>query len=800
MKGVPFSSVLQVVRPEYAYLKLKPNNAIRNQGTHKIARAIATLHRSVFEAVRREEERFVKVLGRELIVGTRYSITTPAKVSYYVYMERQRIEFYFIIPRQHLAFLREKLGDVWTGVTIEEVDALPELGAAATKYQLHYEKEDALSLATDRRNNDLLLSNLNVVELLEEGDKAAVFYNFLPASQFGWRAQYRHTLDKVTRRMPVDRNKVGVGYAAKMALSLINTLLTEVGEVLTGKRAKETRTNLLEGLIERLNGGKTVSESTQRKAGATVMPTEIVVMAESADGLRQRNAARALAQSFDTVTEDNRLAYKPYRRTFRFTDYSLHAERNKIGDQEAQNFIALPGRDVLERFAGIERVETQETEVPEDLRSGVMCIGTNTYRGVEQPAYLSTDREYKNLTLVLIGPTRAGKSTLLGNLGADAIRNGECMIVFDFISNCQLSSEIAALFPPEKVLTIECGDLRKLQGLGYNEIGRSADPLRQYENAKMSATQLQTLVNAIATNDAPLTPKMKRYLQAAALVVFINGGSIRDVFEVLQNHEARAEAIEAVPAANTELLRKHVASLVELDETDKKGGVTGTKDTLVSGIVDRMNELEANTYLEMMLQKDTAGNVDLVKEIQKNQLICIRMPERAYPTDAEKDVICTYWMSKLRLALQIRDYQIPDRSKHVKVNMVIDELYQVRTTERMLKENLSRLAKFSLKPIISCHYLNQINIIRDELRSANASYMLISGCDKKNYAELESELYPYEEEDLLRLPRYHSLNLIKNADGYAKFITKLPKPVSAPKERGIKQHIPVNRTAEAFQI
>ncbi|HZG83813.1 hypothetical protein [Paenibacillus sp.] len=777
MKSVPIRNVLQVVRPEYAFLRLKPNNSIRNQATHKIARAIATLYKNILENVKREEEKLIKVLGREFLLGTRYSVTAPAKVSYYVYMERQRIEFYFIVPRQHLSFLREKITDVWTGVTIEEVDALPEFGVGATKLQLHYEKEDALSLATDRRNNDLLLSNLNVVELLEEGDKAAVFYNFLPGSQFSWRATYRHTIDKVNRHMPVDRNKAGLGYAAKMALSVANTLLSEMGEVFTGKKAKETRTNLLEGLIERLNGGKAISESTQRKAGATILNTEIVVLSESADGLRQRNAARSLAQSFDTISEDNRLAYKPYRRTFHFTDYTLHAERNKIGDQEAQNFIALPGREVLERFAGIERVETQETEVPEDLRHGVMCIGTNTYRGQEQKAYLSTDREYRNLTLVLIGPTRAGKSTLLGNLGADAIRNGECMIVFDFISNCQLSSEIAALFPPEKVLNIECGDLRKLQGLGYNEIGRSADPLRQYENAKMSATQLQTLVNAIATNDAPLTPKMKRYLQAAALVVFINGGAIRDVFEVLQDHEARAVAINAAPASQAELLRKHAASLAELDETDKKGVVTGTKDSLISGIIDRMNELEANTYLEMMLQKDTAGNIDLVKEIQKNQLICIRMPERAYPTDAEKDVICTYWMSKLRLALQIRDYQIPDRSKHTKVNMVIDELYQVRTTERMLKENLSRLAKFSLKPIISCHYLNQINIIRDELRSANASYMLISGCDKKNYAELQSELYPYQEEDLLNLPRYHSLNLIKNADGYARFITKLPKPV-----------------------
>ncbi len=53
--------------------------------------------------------------------------------------------------------------------------------------------------------------------------------------------------------------------------------------------------------------------------------------------------------------------------------------------------------------------------------------------------------------------------------------------------------------------------------------------------------------------------------------------------------------------------------------------------------------------------------------------------------------------------------------------------------------------------------------------------MLVSGCDAKNYEELKSELQPFAEEDLLNLPKYHSLNYIKNKTGYARFITELPK-------------------------
>lgn len=45
-----------------------------------------------------------------------------------------------------------------------------------------------------------------------------------------------------------------------------------------------------------------------------------------------------------------------------------------------------------------------------------MFIGNNTYKGKITKTYLTSDIEYKNLTLTIIGPTRAGKTKLIGNL------------------------------------------------------------------------------------------------------------------------------------------------------------------------------------------------------------------------------------------------------------------------------------------------------------------------------------------------------------------------------------------------
>lgn len=92
-----------------------------------------------------------------------------------VYIEKKKIEFYFIAPKHHYTFIKEKIGDVWTNITVTEVEHLPVFTEGAARYQMVYKKEDALSLATDRRNSDLLHSKLNVVDVLEEGDKAGIF-------------------------------------------------------------------------------------------------------------------------------------------------------------------------------------------------------------------------------------------------------------------------------------------------------------------------------------------------------------------------------------------------------------------------------------------------------------------------------------------------------------------------------------------------------------------------------------------------------------------------------------------------
>ena len=761
MKSIKLSEYFKVVRPEYIYLKLTPATSVRNYDSDKIARTIANLHRTLTHRIRKRNKQ--------------YFFDAPSKVAYFMYLEKGKVEFYFIVPNNHLPLIKEKIGDTWKGITITQVSDLPRFSDQAIQYKLSYKKEDALSLAVDRRTNALLSSLLNVVDVMEENDKIGIFYNFVPMSQKQFRADYKRTIKKVELNYPVDREKTSAVFVIRwlvmFSLELLNTAFNVVGSVF-GSREK-----LPEMLKFQIEPPKPkLSLATDRKQHSQVIKTQIAVMSDSVDKTRAYNSAYSVCESFRAISEDNELTYKRYNKSFNPTALTLPGVDAIItSPSECQNLIALPGRELLEEHKFIEKIDTFESEVPEELRKGIMSIGTNTYRGKKQKAYLTTDPHFKNLALVIIGPTRSGKTNLIINLAKDAVNNGECMILFDFCGNNELSDEVSANLPKHKTLNIDCE--KTLQGLGYNEVNNAdnTDAFKRYRNAKVQTSQLLTLVNSVNASDKELSAKMDRYLESAALIVFISNGPIKHVFATLQNHRIRHEYIDKIPADQQENLEEYVSGLQELDEKDKDGLIVGTRNSYVSGIIDRINKLKQNTYMEMMLKKDCSNNVDLVQEIQKNQLICLRMPEVMFSTETEKDAYCTYMLTKVWLALQIRKWEIPDQRDHTQLNLAIDELSQVPHTQEFARSKLSQMAKFSGKMIISCHYLGQIGIIRSELKAANSSYMLISGSDKDNFRELANELHPYTVDDLLNLKRYNSLNLIKYEQGYARFITHLSK-------------------------
>lgn len=766
MEAIKLSRYFQLINPVYTYIQIIPHRSIRNYNSSNIAKAISYTYKTINKRIHREQKKIF--------------IETNFKISYIIDIEKDNANFYFLIPVIYKAIIIEKIIEIWSKSTIKEVQEIPNLSEKSVTYSLSYKKLDGLSLNVNKKSNEPLNSILNVMDIMKDQDKLRIAYNFMPMSQLGWKERYEDMLDRVKNNKLLDKKVTSFEYIMKSILGIVLNTLDCILEVLndfTGGNNENEGENLYNSVMAILGQQNTLSLNTKKKKEATIINTQIAIISDSADKTRKENNALSVAQSYNVLTEDNELIYKKVKNKIKIENYDFKIDSNLCSSDECQNFIQIPADTLLKDFK-INHIENTESEIPEELRSGSMCIGTNIYKGNEQKVYLSSDKDFRNLTLCVIAPTRSGKTNLLKNLSKDSIDHGECSILFDFCGECEFSEEVSQNINKTKILKIDCSDLDELQGLGFNEIfTTSKNKFEIYKSAKMQTAQLVSFVNSININ-SELEPRMNRYLKAAGIIVFINNGSFKNVFDVLQDHVLRKEFINKIPEDQFDNLEEYILALKELDELSKETKnvpkeVIGTKISFVQGILNRLDSIKSNAYMELMLKKECSENINLIEEMQKNQLICLNMPESMFSTEEERDIYCTYWINKIWGALQQR-HSILKEEERVKVNLFFDELYQVPTTQNFLKIKINQIAKKTCKPIISCHSLEQIKYIRPELKSANTSYMLVSGCNKDNYNELKEELDPYELEDLLNLKRYTSLNLIKCNNGYAKFISILP--------------------------
>jgi len=771
-RSIKLSDYFSLVHPNYKYLMITTHRSLGEFNSIALAKTIAHTYRSLDKRLRREKKKIV--------------FETEYKISFMIDIKNGNADFYFIVPERFERQIEEKIKMIWPRATVKLLDEkVTPFSEDIEVYQMSYKKEDALSLHTDQRTCEPLISLLGAIDIMKEDDRVGVLFNFIPCQQFGWQTTYNRTMRKIDDLKMVDKKQNSLEYIAKSTVIATAKIFADFLKVIddfSGGSEKRASDSWLADLNSMFEERKQLKQATKDKKNLDIVNAQIAVISDSKDKDRRTDNAISVCNAFGKMGEDadNDLVYKRKKMKKLFIeDIQPNLQMNTLSINEAAEFLQIPGRNILTQYGKIKAINNTETKVPEELQAGVMCIGTNTCHGVDTKAFLSTDLDYKNLTLCIIGPTRAGKTNLICHLSEDAVLAGETVIMFDFCGNCEVSDAIAEHIPKDKVLNIDCSVFESLQGLGYNEVRPLNDSMFEvYKCAKMKTQYLVDFVNSINL-DTKLEPQMARYLKAASYVVFIAEGPIKDVFAVLENHIKRHEYIGRVPQNQLENLEEYINYLDELDKwsngtKENPPEIIGTQGSKIQGILNRIDLIKDNAYTELMLKKGCENNIDLVEEMEKAQLVCLRMPEVMFATDSERSTYCTYWLTKILAALQIRYVNIPNEEDRVKVNVIFDELYQIPECQALLKRHINRIAKKTCKPIISCHSLEQIKYIRPELKNANTSYLFISGCDKANYEELKEELAPFELEDLLTLPRYHSLNLIKCNDGFARFITKLP--------------------------
>ena len=200
--------------------------------------------------------------------------------------------------------------------------------------------------------------------------------------------------------------------------------------------------------------------------------------------------------------------------------------------------------------------------------------------------------------------------------------------------------------------------------------------------------------------------------------------------------------------------------------------VEGTKYSKIEHIMDRVNSLREDVRMRMMFNKPAKDNIDFVKSMDEGKVILIKMPADKFRSQHVRNVLVTFFISKIWLTCNIRGVM---HDKPLRYHLLLDEIFQAPTAYKPLGNILGECRNFQLRLVLTAHQLSDLGDLQAGLKSAGASYMLLQKTDKANFKYLEQEFlqHGFTIDDLLNLDRYHSLNLISYSKGYAAYIADL---------------------------
>ena len=779
MGSLKLSDYFELRKPSYSWIKITSHKSIRNYNSSNLVKTIANTYKSINKLIHKEQ--------KKLIIDTYFSI------KYIIDIVDSNSNFYFLVPKFYENIILEKIKEIWSKCTIEIVEeGIKPFSQNSIQRELFLKKDDALSLQiVDRKSNEPLSQILSVMQVMNDTDRITIIFNMMPCSQTGWRDKYNKAIAKMKRKECMDKEIVSLEYIFKITFTFICSVIDMLKEVLNdslGGEKIDTKISTYGAFMNALSvQNDEISISTKKKKDSQIINTQIAVVSDSDDNVRKINNIQSVCNSFRVLDDNNELIHLESKHVCNVLDMNLKTKISKMSVDEVANFIKIPGRLLLTSL-GINHIKTEEVKIPKELQSGKKRLGTTKYKGTETKAFLEDSYDKASLPLVLIGAMGGGKSTYLSNFTKDCIDNNEGVVIIDFIKKCELSDSIKSIAPKDKVLEIDLGKQENMQGFGFDElkIKPNASAFERLEVGNLQTTQLKSFINSIIVGD-PLSSRMETILGAAGDIVFSLGyTSIKDVIKCLTCYKTRMKYIEELKKDKElyELLDEEVETLEELNEWSKvsakdikegiQSEIIGTRESKIEHILDRTRVLRSDAKLKYMYNKDTKNNIDFVKAMEEGKVILIKMPQAQFPSKHIKNILVTYFMSKIWLACATRGAM---HDKPRPCNIIIDELFQAPTVMNDLKEIIPQTRKFGCKLVFATHNTNQLNEIDETLESSGTSYMLLTGALEDDFNHFKNKMDNFEFEDLRDMDQYSSLNLIYYSKGYSSFITKLPKPI-----------------------
>lgn len=746
---------------EYDLLKIKPDSRLTGTSYVNIIKAIHSLYKPIHE--RLSQESFSKY-------NSKVQVQMNNPVTYEIMFDGDDKKttpiFCFGIPSNNSSYIKQRIQGILPQSTITFEEDYSSMFNNSYVVEYNYEKDSMMALKTTE--NNFLQMMLNLKNDINKGEKILFQVEMAPLSDM-WKSFQDDKWDKIRQGKDVATKKGLITKGIDLIGKTVDDILEITDEVMGYKAPKKEKVVSSSSTDKKDKDVKVSSYSTSSRGkknddGFSVRIRSYIVC-------KSKIVAKSYATSIETcmreLEDDNRLIQGSVKtgnvkRGFGVRNL-IPIGSNIMSCKELASIVNIPNQKLQREFK-IDSVNLKQIDAPKQMMKGKILLGHLTKHGETVGVYLSENRDLTCLPLFMLTKMGGGKTTFILNICNDAIKAKHGLVLFDYIKNCATANALLEMHPECRKIVFD--DWNKLCTFAFPEVPILPNDTAYDRRIKANtlAKEVKYLLNAMASDTENMSRIMSEFLTSACKIVFIhNGKTLKSVYDVLTDNESREEYISlAISQGVFDDKSFEVKKLRELDVKPQKA----------DGVLDRFSIINEDTLFQEMMMKPYESNINFADIMNNAEPVVIMMPQDIFTSKIHKDVICTYFMSRIRLAMSRRTNF--DNIAHI----IVDELHQIPQTMNLVADTIAEPRKFSLQYVMSLHALSQIEnkTVRDKIMGVGCNFMLLKGISHQAFEEFKSNLNgEFEFDDIINMDyQFGSLNMFMVDNAYKSFITELP--------------------------
>lgn len=744
---------------DYKLLKIKPDSRLTGTFYDSIIQAIYSTHKDFFERVSLER---TGKLNCDVNIHMNNPITY--EIMYDGDNKKTTPTIYFGIPENHATYMKQRIQGILPQSTLTFEDDYSDQFQDCYMCEYNYEKDSMLSLKI--KDNNFLQAMLNLKNDIQKGEKILFQVEMTPISDM-WKTFQDDKWDKVRKGKDAATKTVVVVKCFDMADNAVNEVLSVADDIMGVSNISSKKDSI--DKKEKAMNMAAYTGSSKTKKGSDGFSVRIRAYFVCKSKLMAKTYATTIETAMRELEEDNRLVMGTMKTKSVTRGVSVKTfipvGRNVMSAKELASIVNIPNHKLQREFK-IDSVNMKVSEPPKEcLDTNWVRMGTYENHGVINNVYFPKTKRNMCLTMLYITLMGGGKTSAVLNHMVDTVNVGNGIFVIDHIDDCPTTKALIDIFG-SKMKYKDMSDNNSVFGLCYPEvfIEPTDDAETRLDKANDIAYEVEYFINNIAVNSEPITEIMSSYLFSACKVVFIhNYKTINDFHMVLINKKIRDEYIDL--AIQQGVLTEdsfEVIKLHSLDDSDKE----------IRGVLNRLSVLTKDSLFQRMLRKPCDYNDSLINIFDNQTPFSVMLPQEYFSNKKKKDIITTFILSRVRLAMVRR------KNKDKMCSVYIDEPQQLKGTMKVIEESIYEPRKFGLNYVFCVHALSQLDGLKEAVVSAGGHYLLLGGCTESAFNELKNKMpEDFTYEDITSMEKWHSLNVVTIDGKTHTFTSKLPEPL-----------------------